>query len=680
MNEHKYFNRILSGTILCLCLGTAHSAGLNTDDPKTIVADKIEYNVRDKSIATRGNTEITNASGQKMTLVDSYIGDRGMDVSGSDIDLSLSPQTQISAKNVDKKGEITNAARATYTNCYNCDPFGNAWEISAKRLVHNNEKHTVDFHNMVFWIYDIPVLWLPVLYDYPDPTVKRKTGLLYPSFNTTNGMGRQINLPLYVTLSDTHDFTVTASYLTDENPLWQLEHRLNTKHATFRTKGSYTHNQAGDDRWHVFNNDVIEMGEHARATLRLQRTSDKTYLQKYGFYGNQPYLDSGGKVELFASSGYVTAEAHVFQELRTTSNIQTTVPSGDILPNIHGIYQTDTFFHDTYVSFMGDILGVQNFSENTASQRAIGEVRLTSPWTLPLGGRLTASASARYDVYNFRKTAMLDGDDSFSGMESRFLPSGYLEWAMPLVRASENIIQTITPRLRLTTMAEQDNRAFAVSNDSAGALLSDASLFSTNRYSGYDLWQSGTYADYGVSWAAFDRAGRTAEVFFGQTYDFSEPIAIDPNSGYHDGASDYVGRIYLNTGKWFSTTNRFRFANENFKLRHLETTARVGGRNYVEFGYIWAAQFLDAVTLDKSINEAVVGFGVNLTDRFSIKYNAIYNITDKHIQKMIGGLYYEHPCYNIAFEYLKDNAVKEDYVGRTTFHFKFGIKLGTGGK
>jgi LPS-assembly protein len=391
-------------------------------------------------------------------------------------------------------------------------------------------------------------------------------------------------------------------------------------------------------------------------------------------------LDSGGKVELFASSGYVTAEAHIFQELRTTRNIQTTVPSGDILPNIHGVYQTDHFFHDTYLSFMGDIHGVQNFSENTASQRAIGEMRLTSPWTLPFGSRATASVSARYDVYNFKKTSMLGGDPTYSGMESRFLPSGYLEWSLPFSRTDIDVIQIITPRLRLTTMAKQDSPAFAVSNDSAGALLSDASLFSTNRYSGYDLWQSGTYADYGASWAAFDRMGRTAEVFFGQTYDFSEPIAIDPNSGYHDGASDYVGRLYLNTGKWFSMTNRFRFGKENIKLRHLESTARIGSRNYLEFGYIWAAQFLDAVTLDKSISEAVLGGGIHITERFHVKVHAIYNVIDKHIQRMIGGLYYDHPCYTIAFEYLKDNAVKEDYVGRTTFNLKFGIKLGTGGK
>src|SRR5699024_570039 len=102
--------------------------------------------------------------------------------------------------------------------------------------------------------------------EMPDPSIKYKTGFLMPDFGSTNNMGTQINLPLYVNFSDTHDLTFTASYLTQENPLFQLEHRLNMAHSEFRTNGAYTHNRAGENRWYIFNNDVIELGEYARAT------------------------------------------------------------------------------------------------------------------------------------------------------------------------------------------------------------------------------------------------------------------------------------------------------------------------------------------------------------------------------------------------------------------------------
>ncbi|MCL2331257.1 MAG: LPS assembly protein LptD [Proteobacteria bacterium] len=664
---------------LSLC-HSSFAVGLDANSPKTITADKIEYNVKDKTIRTVGKTEVTNASGQRMTLQDSYITERGINASGRNVSLLLNPQTHISAATVAKVGDITKVTDAIYTACWNCDPNINAWEISAAALKHDKTRQAMDFENMVFWVYNVPVIWLPFLYDYPDPTVRHKTGFLYPSFNTTNGMGTQINIPFYISISDSHDLTLTGSYLTNENPLWQVEHRLNINHGEFRTTGSYTYNREGVSRWHAFNKDLIEMGDHARLNLFLQRASDKTYLQKYGFYGNQPYLDSGARAELFAQTGYVTATAHIFQELRATNPAQTTVPSGDILPNIHGVYQTESLFADTYLSLMGDILGVQNFSNGSATQRAIGAARVVSPWTLPLGNLVTASASARYDVYSFINTAMLNGATDFSGLESRFLPSAYAEWSLPFLRAGENWIQTITPRARITTMMNRSSAAFAASNDSAGALLSDASLFSDNRYAGYDLWQSGTYADYGLNWSAFDRDNRSIEAFVGQTYDFSEPIATDPNSGFRRGASDYVGRVYLNTGKWLSLANRFRFAENNLELRHLESMARIGDRNFINLGYIWAAQFQDAVTQNPSINEVVAGFGIYLTGRVSLKYNITYNITDTRAQLQTGGLYYEHPCYNIALEYMHDAARKGDFVGKATIHLRFGIKLGVGNR
>jgi hypothetical protein len=88
-------------------------------------------------------------------------------------------------------------------------------------------------------------------------------------------------------------------------------------HSEYLTQASYTYNKAHKSRWHIFNDDIIELGDNARATILLQRASDKTYLQKYGFYNDQPYLDSGAKLELFGQSAYAVADMHVFQELRT---------------------------------------------------------------------------------------------------------------------------------------------------------------------------------------------------------------------------------------------------------------------------------------------------------------------------------------------------------------------------
>ena len=225
------------------------------------------------------------------------------------------------------------------------------------------------------------------------------------------------------------------------------------------------------------------MGENARAYVYIARTSDKTYLQKYDFYDYQPYLDSGAKLELFGQTSYVVADTHIFQELRQARGNQHSI-SGNILPNIRGTYQTDPFFKETYLNLSSDILGVSGDDSN--SQRLIGEARIISPWTLWFGNRVTASVAARYDIYNFDKTPIYENgqqQDSFSGVKSRFLPSGYVEWGLPLYSVKNTWTYIIEPRARLTIMQHTNkDSVFAVNNDSAGRFLSDTTLFSNNRF------------------------------------------------------------------------------------------------------------------------------------------------------------------------------------------------------
>ena len=652
-------------------IAQAYALGLDVNEPKTIIADKIEYNVKSEEIKTVGNTEITNKSGQRLTLVDSYMSSKGENISGNDIQLWLGHHIYVESKNIVRDGSITIAKDALFTACAECDSYGEAWEIWAKKFTHNMDERMMYFVSPVFYVYDLPVFWFPYL-QMPDPSVKYKTGLLMPDMGSTNKMGTQINIPFYLSLSDTHDMTFTFSYLTQENPLFQAEHRLNTNHAEFRTRGSFTRNKAGENRWHIFNDDVIELGDNARATIFLERTSDKTYLQKYGFYDSQPYLDSGAKIEIFGQSSYAVADAHFFQELRERSS-RYAVPDGNILPNIRAVHQTAPIFGETYATFAADILGISG--DGTSSQRMIGDIQLTTPWTLWGGNRLTANVSARYDLYNFNNTEMIN-NSVYSGVKSRFLPSGYLEWGLPLFKPTKTWTQVIEPRARITVMRKMDEAGFLLNNDSAGTVLTDTTLFSDNRFAGFDLWENGTYADYGARWYAYNNKGKSFEIFLGQSYDFTDKEIVNENSGFRNGLSDYVGRISYNNAKWLRFASRFRLNQETFALSHMETSANIGQKGvYLNIGHIWSENLNETLTGMEDVHEAVIGASVKLSERLTARWSGIYNIESEAFQSHTGGLFYNHPCYYISAQYRRDNARKYDYVGNTTFQFKFGMAI-----
>ena len=673
--------KYLTSSLLAMFIfSKAFALGVDMDAPKTIKSDKIEYDLKSEEMKTSGNTEITNTSGQTIKLNSASFSKDASFASANDIELWLGSNVYIKADEIIRQTPETIAKNAIFTACDKCDSFGNAWEISGNTIIHDASEKMLYFHNAIFWLYNdnIPIFWLPY-YEMPDPSVKYKTGLLMPSVNSTNGMGAQINLPLYINISDTHDLTTTFSYLTKENPLFQLEHRLNLDHAEFRTNGSFTHNKEGENRWHVFNNDTIEMGENARAFVYVQRTSDKTYLQKYGFYDSQPYLDSGGKVELFGQTSYVVADAHIFQELRDGA-----APSGNILPNIRGTYQTNPLFAETYMQFDGDVLSV--VGKDYSNQRFVGEGRIISPWTIWGGNRLTLSAATRYDIYNFEHTTIYDDNypdgirQSYSGVKTRFLPNGYVEWGLPLFDVHDDWTYILEPRARLTIMEHTETKSvFARLNDSAGRFLSDTTLFSNNRYAGLDVWENGNFADYGVQWIGFNQ-NHNIEIFLGQTYDFKkhdqEDVDFNDN-GFRNGLSDYVGRIAYSNNSNIQLLSRFRFDRKDLSLRHIENSIYLGGgKTYFMVGHIWDSEPIDIYSSkNKDTHELRAGAGLKITNRINIKEYVIYNV-DEHVwQSHNGGIFYNHPCYYLSLEYKRDNAVRRNYVGGTTFQFRFGISI-----
>ncbi len=56
-----------------------------------------------------------------------------------------------------------------------------------------------------FW--GMPLVWMPY-FSAPDPTVKRKTGLLMPSISTSSIYGVGFEIPYYCALAPNYDVTL----------------------------------------------------------------------------------------------------------------------------------------------------------------------------------------------------------------------------------------------------------------------------------------------------------------------------------------------------------------------------------------------------------------------------------------------------------------------------------------
>ena len=85
------------------------------------------------------------------------------------------------------------------------------WQLSAEKIRHNKSKKIIDYQNVWLKIYDIPVVYFPKFF-HPDPTVKRQSGFLIPSFKTSANKNTFFSIPYYKVLDTNKDLTFTPRF------------------------------------------------------------------------------------------------------------------------------------------------------------------------------------------------------------------------------------------------------------------------------------------------------------------------------------------------------------------------------------------------------------------------------------------------------------------------------------
>ena len=85
----------------------------------------------------------------------------------------------------------------------------------------------------------VPVFYFPKFF-HPDPTVKRRSGLLQPRLNNSNVLGSSISIPYFHTISDNKDFTFKPTIFDNNIYMLQNEYRQENKQSSFIADFSYT--------------------------------------------------------------------------------------------------------------------------------------------------------------------------------------------------------------------------------------------------------------------------------------------------------------------------------------------------------------------------------------------------------------------------------------------------------
>jgi LPS-assembly protein len=190
----------------------------------SIEADQVTYDQKAKRLLAQGNARLTQPDGQ---IVYGQIIDLTDDYRDGFIDslrLETPDDTHFAAMRADRaEGNYTVLQNGVYTACEPCkdDPAKPPlWQVKAARIIHDQSEKMLYFEDATIDFYGLPLAWFPFL-SAPDPTVKRKSGFLFPTMSYGKAYGYSIETPYYLALAPDYDLTLYPRYMTQQGFLME---------------------------------------------------------------------------------------------------------------------------------------------------------------------------------------------------------------------------------------------------------------------------------------------------------------------------------------------------------------------------------------------------------------------------------------------------------------------------
>ena len=176
----------------------------------------------------------------------------------------------------DKKLEVY---KAVFSTCNIEKKNCRGWELNTNEFKHDKLKKIFEYKGSWLKIFGIKAFYMPYFY-HPDPTVKRKSGFLTPSYSSSDSLGTSINLPYFKILSIDKDITLSPRYYADKSFLLQNEYRQVLQNSDVKSDFSFLLGEEGT-KSHFFYNQIGELSNNLDYEINLQNVKGDNYLKTH---------------------------------------------------------------------------------------------------------------------------------------------------------------------------------------------------------------------------------------------------------------------------------------------------------------------------------------------------------------------------------------------------------------
>lgn len=500
------------------------SATINQETGDINISGGATY--REPGLLFTGKTAQSNTNTKKTTLNDAEYVLFKNNIRGSVAQISRNEDATITIQ------------EGNYTQC---PPDSNTWNLVAKEIHLDKESGFGWAKHATLKVSDIPVLYLPY-FQFPIDD-KRHTGFLYPSIRYSDTEGLDLSTPYYFNIAPNIDDTLTPRFLEKRGILLENELRYMNAYSTNSLSTAYLPNDSvtNQDRWLFGIKHTGKPADRWLTKINYLSVSDDDYFDDLGTTldaAEESHLNRSGSVTYYGNQwqsefllqSYQTIDEDNITPYRRLPQLQV---SGD--PTLGPDWLSASYLLQL-TQFDRDITDLTDSDRVTGSRLHI-EPELTATFR-SASGYIKPAIKLWHSQYSL--------DDQVDGMNDS--PS----ISAPVISIDSGLFfdrdyslfnthyqQTLEPRLYALYVPEQDQSAVP-DFDTTTYSFDYASLFRSNRFSGYDRIGDTQQLSLGVSSRLIDQKGREAiTASIGQAIYYNDRTVELDDSPLTDGTSDF---------------------------------------------------------------------------------------------------------------------------------------------
>ncbi len=624
---------------------------------ETIKADKVLYDKNlDKAIAT-GNISIIDNNDVIYETSEITLTNQFKDIFALTLYAQFKDESKIKALKFIKTKEQSIFFNGEYTPC-DCDFKNNEkpiWQLSSSKITHNVYKKTLYFKNVVLKIFDFPIFYLPYL-SHPDPTVKRKSGFLTPTWSSSSRNGFQSSIPYYFAPEDeSWDSTFTNYYKGKHGYINQLNTRKKFNSGYLETnifQGQVDTNNENNDNVFAGNLEFYSKLESNWYINAAGKYADQdTFMRRYNFDTSSNYKNYV-KTEKITNNSISEIQWYKYQNLEVESKSN----QPNLQPSIkHKLFLKDQNINSEISLRAHEIKNDEGYDIQRWSGSGILEHKLDNKFA-----DLILSAETGLDLYAIKNRPSTDTNDNkyldrlslgLSVLSKRDLFYNFGKY---------NFL--ITPKIQFASMYSTDRKDDIPNRDSSDFRFDQANLFLINPYQGRDNIQTYHRLNYGIDNYASSNIG-DFNFFFGQSQKIggTNDNTLNSNSNRQ---SDFITELKWEISEKYNISYNTLLDHHNFKENY--TSFELSGKFYdIYYGLVHRSINKDIIEDNNDREELKLSFNKKIFD-INLNYSATYDLNNNETDLIYEeiSLYYDlefmfDDCLSINFTY-RNNDTSSD--------------------